>query len=109
SSRSLFHRPARHQAASSFPTRRSSDLHAPYDNKKYTDYELIIHGDAIEKEVRYKVTDIEAMKDIQIDKEYSLSNSDYFWYYNTRSEEHTSELQSVKISYAVFCLKKRTA
>src|SRR5690606_39303260 len=23
-----------------------------------------------------------------------------------RSEEHTSELQSVKISYAVFCLKK---
>src|SRR5690606_41637885 len=25
-----------------------------------------------------------------------------------RSEEHTSELQSVKISYAVFCLKKKT-
>src|SRR5207253_9543395 len=24
-----------------------------------------------------------------------------------RSEEHTSELQSVKISYAVFCLKKK--
>src|SRR5439155_9731273 len=26
-----------------------------------------------------------------------------------RSEEHTSELQSVSISYAVFCLKKKTA
>src|SRR5690242_21517884 len=25
----------------------------------------------------------------------------------TRSEEHTSELQSVEISYAVFCLKKK--
>src|SRR5690625_7573630 len=25
-----------------------------------------------------------------------------------RSEEHTSELQSVSISYAVFCLKKKT-
>src|SRR3546814_6148624 len=29
--------------------------------------------------------------------------------FNTRSEEHTSELQSLmRISYAVFCLKKNT-
>src|SRR3546814_3118439 len=29
--------------------------------------------------------------------------------YNMRSEEHTSELQSLmRISYAVFCLKKKT-
>src|SRR3546814_4027314 len=29
--------------------------------------------------------------------------------FNTRSEEHTSELQSLmRISYAVFCLKKKT-
>src|SRR3546814_9790130 len=29
--------------------------------------------------------------------------------YNCRSEEHTSELQSLmRISYAVFCLKKKT-
>src|SRR3712207_6971409 len=27
---------------------------------------------------------------------------------NVRSEEHTSELQSRHISYAVFCLKKKT-
>src|SRR5689334_12290659 len=29
-------------------------------------------------------------------------------YWNARSEEHTSELQSSQISYAVFCLKKKT-
>src|SRR3546814_2525721 len=30
------------------------------------------------------------------------------WWYQTRSEEHTSELQSLmRISYAVFCLKKK--
>src|SRR5688572_32585107 len=28
-------------------------------------------------------------------------------YINMRSEEHTSELQSQSISYAVFCLKKK--
>src|SRR3546814_4731574 len=33
----------------------------------------------------------------------------YSWAQNTRSEEHTSELQSLmRISYAVFCLKKKT-
>src|SRR3546814_1061116 len=32
-----------------------------------------------------------------------------FWSRLTRSEEHTSELQSLmRISYAVFCLKKKT-
>src|SRR3546814_5727266 len=31
-----------------------------------------------------------------------------FWGTNNRSEEHTSELQSLmRISYAVFCLKKK--
>src|SRR3546814_3968768 len=30
------------------------------------------------------------------------------WLHSTRSEEHTSELQSLmRISYAVFCLKKK--
>lgn len=54
----------------------------PYDDPKYTDYEIIIHGDKIGKEVRYKVSDIEAMEDIKYQDEYSLSNSEYFWYYN---------------------------
>src|SRR3546814_6492991 len=32
----------------------------------------------------------------------------FFWLPETRSEEHTSELQSLmRISYAVFCLKKK--
>src|SRR3546814_13102498 len=54
----------------SFPTRRSSDLHHP-------------HGDCTRA------------ADFGGDGE--------------RSEEHTSELQSLmRISYAVFCLKKKT-
>lgn len=57
--------------------------YAPYNDTKYVDYELIIHGDGIGKEVRYTVSDIEDMKDLQLEKEYSLSNSEYFWYYNT--------------------------
>ena len=56
--------------------------YSPYNDSKFTDYELIIHGDGIGKEIRYTVSDIEAMKDLQVVKEYSLSNSEYFWYYN---------------------------
>lgn len=55
----------------------------PYDNPRYTDYELLIHGDKIDEVVTYKVSDIEGMKDIHYEDEYSLSNSEYFWYYNT--------------------------
>src|SRR3546814_1149591 len=33
----------------------------------------------------------------------------FAWRYRARSEEHTSELQSLmRISYAVFCLQKKT-
>lgn len=56
--------------------------YAPYNDPQYTDYEIIIHGDKMKEEKRYKVTDIEKMKDIQFEDEYSLSNSEYFWYYN---------------------------
>src|SRR3546814_4939368 len=35
-------------------------------------------------------------------------NDDFPYFRDTRSEEHTSELQSLmRISYAVFCLKKK--
>src|SRR3546814_6416486 len=38
-----------------------------------------------------------------------VSNEPFGNYLSTRSEEHTSELQSLmRISYAVFCLKKKT-
>ncbi len=55
----------------------------PYNAPKYTDYELILHGDGLGKEVRYTVKDIEAMTNLHAIHEYSLSNSEYFWYYNT--------------------------
>lgn len=56
--------------------------YSPYDNSKYTDYEIIIHGEKVGKEIKLKVSDIEAMDDIKYEAEYSLSNSEYFWYYN---------------------------
>src|SRR3546814_10350783 len=38
-----------------------------------------------------------------------MSSAYWSLFINTRSEEHTSELQSLmRISYAVFCLKKKT-
>src|SRR3546814_5905967 len=38
------------------------------------------------------------------------ATAQYLSYARARSEEHTSELQSLmRISYAVFCLKKKTA
>src|SRR3546814_1880207 len=37
-----------------------------------------------------------------------LKTKNYHWHVQGRSEEHTSELQSLmRISYAVFCLKKK--
>src|SRR3546814_3828215 len=40
---------------------------------------------------------------------YRLLTQGWFMPKNLRSEEHTSELQSLmRISYAVFCLKKKT-
>src|SRR3546814_3520178 len=42
------------------------------------------------------------------DKPPATKPSDVFVFHDIRSEEHTSELQSLmRISYAVFCLKKK--
>src|SRR3546814_3847794 len=39
----------------------------------------------------------------------AMVSSEGMWFGRLRSEEHTSELQSLmRISYAVFCLKKKT-
>lgn len=56
--------------------------YAPYDAPQYTDYEILIHGSAIDGVSRFKVSEIEKMEDIKFTGEYSLSNSEYFWYYN---------------------------
>src|SRR3546814_1825995 len=42
------------------------------------------------------------------EKIHPTPNEAYWWKIKGRSEEHTSELQSLmRISYAVFCLKKK--
>src|SRR3546814_10509365 len=92
-----------HLLTHSFPTRRSSDLD-------------VILGILVEIALPERVG-VEAVKqlgdlvDSKLDdifrnvcchRDPSLSRND-------RSEEHTSELQSLmRISYAVFCLKKKT-
>src|SRR3546814_4706055 len=62
-------------------------------------------GEAVEqlspqRKLVFRLSRQQGMKIDEIAHEMSLSK-------NTRSEEHTSELQSLmRISYAVFCLKK---
>lgn len=55
----------------------------PYNDPKYTNYILTLTGTGLGKEVNYTVKEIEAMTDMHVQKEYSLSNSQYYWYYNT--------------------------
>src|SRR3546814_1062123 len=50
-------------------------------------------------------------RDLGVDLQFEVEvepDSDFLAGYDLRSEEHTSELQSLmRISYAVFCLKKK--
>src|SRR3546814_2902689 len=42
-------------------------------------------------------------------RDFGIDTDNMFGFWDWRSEEHTSELQSLmRISYAVFCLKKKT-
>src|SRR3546814_6111575 len=53
---------------------------------------------------RQKPTEVSMLKCYDSVTDGSVSR----WSFHTRSEEHTSELQSLmRISYAVFCLKKK--
>src|SRR3546814_2225377 len=75
----------------SFPTRRSSDLHDCHQT-------LVFLHDQSPLDFREWLTGISNLSAMR-----TRSASD------ARSEEHTSELQSLmRISYAVFCLKKKT-
>src|SRR3546814_4103943 len=50
----------------------------------------------------------EVLEDNPFIKPWMVEQSDAYYVLDTRSEEHTSELQSLmRISYAVFCLKKK--
>jgi|GEM_PF-390579 len=55
---------------------------APYNDPQYTNYILTLTGSGLGKEINFSVADLEAMQSLQVEKEYSLSNSAYFWYYN---------------------------
>src|SRR3546814_17779504 len=83
-----------HVLTHSFPTRRSSDLgHASHRDLRETE-ECRTRRDADVADQRQFET---AAQRIAV---YGILR---------RSEEHTSELQSLlRISYAVFCLKKKT-
>ncbi|MDW7672455.1 MAG: hypothetical protein SCM88_12300, partial [Bacillota bacterium] len=55
----------------------------PYDDPRFTNYIFSLSGSGLGKEVNYTVADLEAMTDLHLEKEYSLSNSEHYWYYNT--------------------------
>src|SRR3546814_17677820 len=78
-----------HVLTHSFPTRRSSDLFAdPTEACRNT---------------HLVTTDVWTSMDFEAENEERRKA-----FTNWRSEEHTSELQSLmRISYAVFCLKKK--
>src|SRR3546814_979348 len=55
-----------------------------------------------------RLSQVEAVVHNQDNREHDLLDSDDYYQFEGRSEEHTSELQSLmRISYAVFCLKKK--
>src|SRR3546814_2828240 len=104
-----------HVLTHSFPTRRSSDLteisrrlaklaHAPsikVEATKFTEVGYV--GRDVEQIVRDLVESAIVM--VRAKKREEMRAQAH----HARSEEHTSELQSLmRISYAVFCLKQKT-
>src|SRR3546814_1503332 len=70
---------------------------------------LLPSAHAVDRE--YKVQSGLHKMGFPVARQYGLCTDDDVvgsWFYVMRSEEHTSELQSLmRISYAVFCLKKK--
>src|SRR3546814_8314025 len=97
-----------------FPTRRSSDLRKQAlfpDSELFTDAELRGNLRELTRSLVLRHTDFGSLEKY-LDG-YSIAGSRLAGLripatILTRSEEHTSELQSLmRISYAVFCLKKK--
>src|SRR3546814_8301087 len=99
----------------SFPTRRSSDLVKTSTINVTKSDGLTTYVPGSTKNITYTIqvynsgpSDIEPGSISIIDffdSQYTSVNWDY---YPLRSEEHTSQLQSLmRISYAFFCLKKK--
>src|SRR3546814_10193700 len=65
-------------------------------------------GDGIEEAIRRQVVLLWQTRPLRTEKLFVADEIDNALTYLRRSEEHTSELQSLmRISYAVFCLKKK--
>jgi len=55
----------------------------PYNDPSLTQYIFTLGGSGLGKEVNYTTAQLEAMTDLHLEKEYCLSNSEYYWYFNT--------------------------
>src|SRR3546814_1820106 len=77
--------------------------------EQFLDWEWnILHEDAIEKKAEALRGVLAYLRGFIADKQADPDDTLGSYIANGRSEEHTSELQSLmRISYAVFCLKKK--
>src|SRR3546814_3467909 len=107
----------------SFPTRRSSDLCAIILRFRYDPGQIMPPADldAIDRRILRVLQENARIPNVDLAQAVGLSPSPCLRrvrdleergvvrrYVGLRSEEHTSELQSLmRISYAVFCLKKK--
>src|SRR3546814_2420591 len=72
------------------------------------DSEIVVTAAKREQSVRDVSGSVSAVSEATLQKLNAQSLSDYITRVPGRSEEHTSELQSLmRISYAVFCLKQK--
>src|SRR5690606_41840440 len=88
----FFHRCGDHRDLHSFPTRRSSDLQVEDHARLAQAHEVAVPLDeARHREPALEVDDLRGLPDVARDRKSTRLNSSH-----------------VKISYAVFCLKKKT-
>src|SRR3546814_1842063 len=115
------HRRARHVLTHSFPTRRSSDLAGAGTDRTGALVRFDLRGDELQQRGLARAVAPDQRQPIPLPDENveiaekpvgALRQAEIFEGKDGsrhRSEEHTSELQSLmRISYAVFCLKKKT-
>src|SRR3546814_4967472 len=87
-----------------FEVQRERYVPAPMQGMAFSDVELPLIINAVDTRETMLTPKVEA----RLAQELQLKPTDCVLEIGTRSEEHTSELQSLmRISYAVFCLKKK--
>src|SRR5699024_12110112 len=93
----------------SFPTRRSSDLHSSifFTKKDYNHYHKYIYTNDNDYFDVLGIKEYQSVELLQYQYQLDIYPLDQIIENDSRSEEHTSELRHVSISYAVFCLKKK--